>query len=197
VGILSPHSPNPWWNCSHQSRRCSLDLVLPWLWCRPASVAPIRPLAWEPPYSAGVALKRPKAKKKKEIVHSKSDLHMVTVHVYHKHGIFKVFHLVNIIECPLWARLKGREKMIKRKRRSHCTWDTYWVSERWPQCTWISRLQGLMLVPWEWSGEPSILTKDLGRPERGEGNEEGFWRIRRSPAGSEKGDDRNWEEIGF
>jgi len=31
--------------------------MLLWLWCRPAAVAPIGPLAWEPPYAAGVALK--------------------------------------------------------------------------------------------------------------------------------------------
>ena len=37
----------------------SSDLVLLWLWHRPAAVAPIQPLAWEPPYAAGVALKRP------------------------------------------------------------------------------------------------------------------------------------------
>ena len=29
-----------------------------WLWYRPAVVAPIGPLAWEPPYAKGVALKR-------------------------------------------------------------------------------------------------------------------------------------------
>ena len=34
------------------------DPALLWLWCRPAAVALIRPLAWEPPYAAGVALKR-------------------------------------------------------------------------------------------------------------------------------------------
>ena len=28
------------------------------LWCRPAAAAPIRPLAWEPPYGAGTAVKR-------------------------------------------------------------------------------------------------------------------------------------------
>jgi len=28
------------------------------LWCRPAATAPIRPLAWELPYAAGVALKK-------------------------------------------------------------------------------------------------------------------------------------------
>ena len=34
------------------------DPVLLWLWCRPAAVAPIRPLAWELPYAAGVDVKR-------------------------------------------------------------------------------------------------------------------------------------------
>jgi len=38
--------------------RHGLDLALLWLWCRPAAVAPIRPLAWEPPYAMGVALKK-------------------------------------------------------------------------------------------------------------------------------------------
>jgi len=28
--------------------------------CRPVATAPIRPLAWEPPYAMGTALKRPK-----------------------------------------------------------------------------------------------------------------------------------------
>ena len=34
------------------------DPVLLWLWCRPAAVAPIWPLAWELPYAAGVAIKK-------------------------------------------------------------------------------------------------------------------------------------------
>ena len=34
------------------------DPVLLWLWCRLADVAPIRPLACETSYAAGVALKR-------------------------------------------------------------------------------------------------------------------------------------------
>ena len=32
------------------------------LWCRPAATALILPLAWEPPYAAGTALKRKKLK---------------------------------------------------------------------------------------------------------------------------------------
>ena len=37
-----------------------------WLWRRPAATAPIRPLAWEPPYAAGVAQEMAKRQKKKK-----------------------------------------------------------------------------------------------------------------------------------
>ena len=47
-------------------RRRSLDLALLWLWHRPVATAPIRPLAWEPPYATGKALKKTKEKKKEE-----------------------------------------------------------------------------------------------------------------------------------
>ena len=35
-----------------------------WLWHRPVATAPIRPLAWEPPYAVGAALKNKQTKKK-------------------------------------------------------------------------------------------------------------------------------------
>ena len=38
--------------------RCGLDPELLWLWYRPAAVAQIGPLAWEPPYAKGAALKK-------------------------------------------------------------------------------------------------------------------------------------------
>ena len=44
------------------------DPVLLWLWCRQAAVAPIRPLAWEPPYAASAALKSKKKKKERKKV---------------------------------------------------------------------------------------------------------------------------------
>ena len=44
-------------------RRRSLDPALLWLCRGPVSTAPIRPLAWEPPYAAGAALKRQKTNK--------------------------------------------------------------------------------------------------------------------------------------
>ena len=39
-----------------------------WLWCRPAAVTSIRPLAWEPPHAMGTALKKKKKKKKKKVL---------------------------------------------------------------------------------------------------------------------------------
>ena len=47
--------------CRHGS-----DLALLWLWHRPAAIAPIRPLAWEPSYVAGVAPEGQNTKKKKK-----------------------------------------------------------------------------------------------------------------------------------
>ena len=46
--------------------RLGLDPKLMWLWYRSAAIALIQPLAWEPPYAAGLALKRQKEKKEKK-----------------------------------------------------------------------------------------------------------------------------------
>ena len=43
--------------CRHVS-----DMMLPWLWHKPAAIDPIGPLAWEPPYAADVVLKCKKRK---------------------------------------------------------------------------------------------------------------------------------------
>ena len=45
-------------------RRRGSDPMLLWLWCRLAATAPIRPLAWEPLYAAGVAQEMAKRQKK-------------------------------------------------------------------------------------------------------------------------------------
>ena len=47
-------------------RRCGSDPKLLWLWCRPVATAPIRPLAWEPPYAVGTAQEKGKKTKKKK-----------------------------------------------------------------------------------------------------------------------------------
>ena len=43
-----------------------MDPTWLWLWRRPAATAPIRLLAWEPPYTASEALKRQERKRKKD-----------------------------------------------------------------------------------------------------------------------------------
>ena len=60
-------------SCGVGHRR-GLDLMLLWLWYRPAATAPILPLAWEPPYATGEALKR----KIKFLLHSK----MIQLYIY-------------------------------------------------------------------------------------------------------------------
>ena len=37
-----------------------------WLWLRPVATAPIRPLAWDPPYAAGSGPRKGKKTKKKK-----------------------------------------------------------------------------------------------------------------------------------
>ena len=49
-------------SCGEGCRR-GWDPTLLWLWCKPAAVALIRPLVWEPPYAMDVGLKRQKKKK--------------------------------------------------------------------------------------------------------------------------------------
>ena len=55
------------------------DPMLLWLWCRPAAVALIQPLAWEPPHAVGVALKRKKDEKKRKKLFSSLSLEIQKV----------------------------------------------------------------------------------------------------------------------
>ena len=58
------------------SRRQYSDPALLWLWRRLAAAAPIRPLAWEPPYAVGAALE--KTKKKAHIIAASAGVTWVT-----------------------------------------------------------------------------------------------------------------------
>ena len=58
------------------------DLALMWLWCRPAAIALIQTLAWELLYAAGVALKRQKRKRKKEVTIWKLKIDKGSFHFY-------------------------------------------------------------------------------------------------------------------
>ena len=58
-------------SCGVGCRRGS-DTALLWLWRRPAATAPIRPLAWEPPYAVGAALEKTKRQNKQQTMILKS-----------------------------------------------------------------------------------------------------------------------------
>ena len=47
-------------------RRCGLDPMWLWLWCRPVATVLIQPLAWEPPYAVGAASEMAKRQKTKQ-----------------------------------------------------------------------------------------------------------------------------------
>ena len=70
-----------------------------WLWSRAAGAAPIRPLAWEPPYAVGGALKRQK----------KKGIHIILFHTQFKKG--------NAI------MVNDQEQKIKCKRKE-VTWES-------------------------------------------------------------------------
>ena len=57
-----------------------LDPALLWLRCGAAATALIRPLAWEPPYATGMALKSQKKKKKKSCVMRNEDTTMIALY---------------------------------------------------------------------------------------------------------------------
>ena len=53
-------------NCGVGHRHGWDPVLLLWLWCRPVAIAPIRPLAWEPPYAENLALEKAKRQKDKK-----------------------------------------------------------------------------------------------------------------------------------
>ena len=60
--------------------------MLLWLWCRPAATAPIRPLAWEPPYAVGGAQEMAKKKKKRK---KREDNDTMSSEIHHPQKILR------------------------------------------------------------------------------------------------------------
>ena len=56
------------------------DPELLWLWCRPAAIAPIRPLSWKPPYAAGAALEKIKKKKIRNSRSGAVEMNLTSIH---------------------------------------------------------------------------------------------------------------------
>ena len=82
------------------SHRHGLDLALLWLWHRPAATTQIGPLAWKPPYVAGMALKRQEKKPKNPIL------------------LFPLEWGKNVLEFPLWLPRLRTQHSIRENMRS-------------------------------------------------------------------------------
>ena len=79
--------------------RCSSDPALLWLWLwrRLAVTALIRPLAWEPPYTMGVALKKTKGK---QINKQKTKKNFFCIYLY-DHTV-SILQFVNVVYQTDW-----------------------------------------------------------------------------------------------
>ena len=79
-----------------------LDLVLLLFWHRLVATTPIQPLAWEPPYAADVALKKPtnQTNKQKEqcLVLDKP-----SVNISHYHNFYYYYYRTSILRCLMGA----------------------------------------------------------------------------------------------
>jgi len=78
------------------------DPELLWLWCRPAATAPIRPLAWEPPYAVGAAQEMAKKQKNKQTKKKTEIYQCLLVSVRDPQTIRKLSLLLKI-PCNFWA----------------------------------------------------------------------------------------------
>ena len=125
-------------------RRHGLDLMLLWLWCRPEATAPIQPLAWEPPYATGAALKRQKTKK--NWCSTASPLYLWVMHLWIQPGIKPHICLIFLyISLVIYLKLNqqsmkkscyggvdvnfcfSKTNLIKHRKRSrsHTRWDAF------------------------------------------------------------------------
>ena len=82
--------------------RCGLDPMLLWLWCRPATVAPIRLLAWEPPCATDVALKNKQTNKQtnKNLLHLTSLTNSIYLQLY---------------SCPMFLQPNLEAKQLEKR----------------------------------------------------------------------------------
>ena len=71
--------------------RHDLDPMLLWLWLWPAAVAPIRPLAWEPPSASGAALKS-----KNKQINKKPPTHPQLLYITYS-SVNYIYHVVHYI----------------------------------------------------------------------------------------------------
>ena len=120
-------------------RHGSDPVLLLWLPCRPAAVAPIRPLAWELSYEAGAALKnknQTKSNKKKVVEQrfeslssfrattSPKNTCMKAFCSVHRQCLIAFFFLPNFLlalKHKFYCKFQASDLFIYRNHVAHCT----------------------------------------------------------------------------
>ena len=120
--------------------RCSLDPTLLWPWCRLAATTPTGPLAWEPPYAAGEALKRQKKKK---------SLHP---HPHHATAVHQALSLVSWLE----SAVLGSVPFLQMKKWRHREFTGGQVNMERASARWaFFSLQASESPPWRPNNFPA------------------------------------------
>ena len=86
--------------------RCGSDLVLLWLWRRPAATGRIRPLAWEPPSAAeaaqDMAKRHPQKKKRRRrnavLIHATTWMNLKNILLSERSQTKKATDCMNVYE---------------------------------------------------------------------------------------------------
>ena len=87
--------------------------MLLWLWHRPASGAPILPLAWELKYPTGVALKRQKNENKNVLKHMKMEIEHTKTYGWGQSSHCSEAGLVASLKCQDAGLIPGPAHWVK------------------------------------------------------------------------------------
>ena len=126
------------------------DLALLWMWCRPQAEAPTRPVIWELPYAAGMALK---GKKRKNLTGNVlidwMGLFLQLFHssvwiivkwddlVYSDFSVFDFFKaLRNFVHINKSMRMEGilsvdKIFFVESHNLKNSSWVIYWKTPQW------------------------------------------------------------------
>ena len=132
------------WGMGH---RCGSDLVLLWLWHKPAAAAPVQLLAWEFPYAADAALKW-KSKTKQKNIYTRKHI-CACIYITNGYYVWKTMLLIFPTFWE-WASAFSSESWC-----SYLSWvlPSECSSRLWPvECV----LQNVLFSPWCLCSPPFI-----------------------------------------
>ena len=132
--------------------RHGLDPTFLWLWRRPVAMAPIRLLAWEPPYAEGAALEKAKRQTNKQANKQKTISETAKLTSTNVIGTWNTTHWMSIGETC--AHLRVPLKWSSRIILNHCHSD-WLVHVPTAPISWSYKM--------DWMGEEGMLEPRIGQ----------------------------------